>query len=109
LASTALFRATSFSYCLWSVVNARVPQGSILGPLFLVYINDIVDNQRSDVHQSADHTSLHVIVDYAKIMQSVIDKNSVWASRWLVTFHPSKSETMVISRKSGKRYTHNYL
>jgi hypothetical protein len=84
----------------WSTVNAGVPQGSILGPLlFLVYINDIVDNLGSGAHLFADDTSLHIIVDYP---QSDIDKISVWASRWLVTFSPSKSETMIISRKSQK-------
>jgi hypothetical protein len=51
----------------WSTVNARVSQGSIIGPLlFLVYINDIVDDfdLNSSIHLFADDTSLHIIFDY---------------------------------------------
>ena len=40
-------------------VNARVPQGSILGPtLFLLYINDRPD-VICDIAIYADHTSLY--------------------------------------------------
>ena len=47
----------------WSNITAEVPQGSVLGPLFvLVYINDLVDDLSSDAKLFADDTSLFTIV-----------------------------------------------
>ena len=93
----------------WSSINAGVPQGSILGPLlFLIYINDIVENINSSIRVFADDTSLYIIVDdpidTAITLNSDLSKIHRWATDWLVSFNPSKSESLIFSRKVNKPY-----
>ena len=88
-------------------VRASVPQGSIIGPLlFLIYINDIVDDIQANINLFADDTSLSVVVGdpicAGTILQSDMDKISRWAQKWLVTFNPSKSKSLVIMRRRVK-------
>ena len=48
----------------WTSIKAGVPQCSILGPLlFLVYINDIIENIHSFIRLFVDDISLYIIVD----------------------------------------------
>ena len=91
----------------WSKIEASVPQGSILGPLlFLLYINDIVENINSSIRLFADDTTLYIIVDNpvqaANQLNSDLLKIHQWATKWLVTFNPSKSESVIFSRKRYK-------
>ena len=78
-----------------------------LGPLlFLVYINDIVNDIDSIIRLFADDTSLYLTIDdpttAANVIQSDINKINSWADRWLVKFNPSKSECLIMSRKVNK-------
>ena len=65
-------------------------------------MNDI----ESDINLFADDTSLSKIVENpiftSEVLQSDIDKIQLWADKWLFKFNPSKSETLIISRKRKK-------
>ena len=91
-----------FAWCKFflDVVKAGVPQGSILGPLlFLLYINDIVEDINSSIRLFADDTSL-----YAEQLNLDLVKIHRWADKWLVTFNPWKSESILLSMKHNKPY-----
>ncbi|MES9903185.1 MAG: reverse transcriptase family protein [Sedimenticola sp.] len=81
-------------------IYAGVPQGSILGPLlFLVYINDIVNNITSTIKLFAD------VVDdpnqAADCLNTDLGRIQQWANKWMVIFNPSKTESLLISRKTN--------
>ena len=90
----------------WTTISAGVPQGSIHPLLFLVYINDIVEDINSFIRLFTDDTSLYIIVENpvvsAEILNSDIAKVHGWATEWLVTFNPLKTEEMIFSRKLNK-------
>ena len=88
----------------WSPVKSGVPQGSVLGPtLFLVYINDIVDDVKSNIRLFADDSILYREIrgdeDHAILQQ---DLNTVfkWADTWQMSFNASKCQLLTITRKT---------
>ena len=74
--------------------------------LFLLYINDIVESINSSIRLFADDNTLDIIVDNplhaANQLNSDLSKIHQWATNWLVTFNPSKSESIIFSRKRNK-------
>ncbi|MES9881747.1 MAG: reverse transcriptase family protein [Sedimenticola sp.] len=92
----------------WKNVTAGVPQGSILGPLlFLIYINDIVNNIQSNIRLFADDTSLFIIVDdpvdSAQTLNNDLSTVQCWANKWLVRFNPTKTVSLLFSLKHQAR------
>ena len=78
-------------------IKAGVPQGSVLGPLlFVVFINDVTENLSCNIRLFADDTTL--FIDYESETEAT-NKINAWANKWLVTFSPSKTETLFVSLK----------
>ena len=79
-------------------VTSGVPQGSVLGPiLFLVYINDLPEELSSQVHLFADDTAVSLTVggsDDGTVLQTDLDRLSVWESQWDMEFNPSKCQVV---------------
>jgi hypothetical protein len=85
-------------------ILAGVPQGSILGPLlFLIYINDLVDVVHSNSRLYADDATIYI--DFrdadraADLLEDDLNQMMNWATRWLVSFNPQKTESVTFSRK----------
>ena len=80
----------------WTNVNAGFPQGSILGSLFLIYINHLADELSSSTKLFADDTYLFFVVhntdSSAAELNSGLAKIRHWAQQWKMSFNldPSK-------------------
>ena len=93
-------------------VNARVPQGSILGPtLFLLYINDLPDNVICDIAIYADDTTLYSKCDRASDLWQQLELASElesdlrdavdWGKKWLVDFNAGKTQLVSFDRSNN--------
>ena len=77
----------------YSLVNSGVPQGSVLGPLlFLIYINVLENNIKSNVKSFADDTMLFSIVEdpttSADELNHDLQNITEWARQWKLEFNP---------------------
>ena len=95
-------------------VNAWVPQGSILGPtLFLLYINDLLDDVVCGIAIYADYATLYSKCDQASNLLQELELASEgesdlpdtldWGSKWLVDFNNWKTH-MVSFDQSGNTF-----
>jgi len=81
------------SYSNFSSVESGVPQGSVLGPLlFLVYINDLERNIKSNVKFFADDTMLFSIVKNPELSADDLNLNHRWAHQWKLEFNPDATK-----------------
>ncbi len=84
----------------WKQINAGVPQGSILGPLFfLIYINDLPVNLESKPKIFADDTSLFsLVLDQLLSLEALnrdLSRISEWAHQWKMSFNPDPTKQAV--------------
>ena len=94
----------------WSPIGAGLPQGSVLGPLlFVVYINDLVDNIISDAKLFADDTSHFTVVYDENIATEQLNRDlkiiAEWAYQWKMQINPDVTKQaiqVIFSQKRNK-------
>ena len=84
-------------YSDYAPIKAGVPQGSVLGPLlFLIYINDLELNIKSNVKVFADDTMLFSIVRTPHLtateLNNDLDLINRWAYQWKMSFNPDPTK-----------------
>ena len=97
----------------YAVIQSGVPQGSVLGPLlFLVYINDLEKDIKSNVKFFADDTMLYSIVKdptlSASDLNHDLEKINQWAKQWKMAFNPdpNKQANEVLFSCKTKKVNH---
>ena len=84
-------------------VKSGVPQGTVLGPLiFLVYINDMLENISSTTRVFADDALVYRIIRSMKdqtLLQEDPDKLQDLEHKWLMQFNADKCEVIGITNK----------
>ena len=94
------------------LVNAGVPQASILGPtLFLLYINDLPDDVICNIATDADDTTLYYKCDQASDLWQQLELASEleydlldtvdWGRKWLDDFSSGKTQLVSFDRSNN--------
>ena len=93
----------------WTDLSSGVPQGSILGPLlFIMYVNDLVDQVNSFCKLFADDAKLYKDLQNLKDFETIQDdlnKLCQWTLKWLMLFNVDKCKVMHIG-KDNPRFEH---
>ena len=75
--------------------NSCSPQGSILDPiLFLIYINDLIDQVDSEIRVFADETFIFKIAgaDSTSDLNEDLAKITAWATQWKMRVQSGDSQ-----------------
>ena len=94
-------------------VISGIPQGTVLGPvLFVIYINDLLDNVKSGGLLFADDTKIYRHIssrEDAVELQADIDRLEEWANKWQLHFHPDKCHVLTMGKFENIRHAHRYM
>ena len=93
-------------------VLSGIPQGTVLGPvIFVVYVNDLLDNISSSGVMFADDTKIfRQIVSHKDTMelQSDITKLETWSNTWQLGFNVDKCHVLTLGKLENIRHVHRY-
>ena len=93
-------------------VLSGIPQGTVLGPLlFVVYINDILDNIDSEGLLFADDAKIFRTItckNDALLLQQDILQLEAWSEKWLLKFHSDKCHLLSLGKLENIKYCHRY-
>ena len=97
----------------YSTIESGVPQGSVLGPLlFLIYINDLERNIKSNINLFADDTMLFSTVKdpiiSANDLNHDLDIINQWAHQWKMEFNPDPTKQATEVLFSCKKSSPNH-
>ena len=92
----------------WKSISAGVPQGSVLGPLlFLIYINDLTENIKSQMRLFADDSFIFTPVTDVQVTHEQLVEDleiiSNWGYQWKMVFNPDITKQAVEVIFSVKR------
>ena len=73
----------------------------------MIYITDIIIDINSYIRLFADDTTLYIIVDTPAqttlTLNQDLVKISSWVDKWLVSFNPKKTESLLLTRKINRQ------
>ncbi len=94
-------------------VLSGIPQGTVLGPiLFVIYINDLLDNINSNGLMFADDTKIFRRIssrDDSIELQSDITKLEKWSDLWLLRFNSDKCHVLTLGNFENIPHAHRYM
>ena len=93
-------------------VISGIPQGTVLGPvLFVIYINDLLDEISSDGFMFADDTKIMRQIasrDDAEKLQDDLRKLEEWTDTWLLRFNADKCHVLTLGKFENIKHAHPY-
>ena len=93
-------------------VQSGIPQGTVLGPLlFVVYINNILDNVESHGLLFADDMKIYRVItkkEDAKSLQDDLHGLEKWSDKWLLKFHPDKCHVLTLGKFDNIKHTERH-
>jgi hypothetical protein len=87
----------------WADVLSGVPQGTVLGPtLFIIYINDLIDQLNSHVKFFADNSRIVGTLDNQSSSTATLEKNietvTKWCNIWKINLNVDKCKIMRLGK-----------